>query len=50
LVILLGAVGAHALAHLLGRRAAVSLVGAAVMLLAGCAPMTAGSVTVNAYT
>jgi hypothetical protein len=41
LVILLGAVGAYALAHLLGRRAAVSLVGAAAVLLASCAATTA---------
>ncbi|MDP9320941.1 MAG: hypothetical protein M3P16_07580 [Chloroflexota bacterium] len=40
-VILLGAVGAYALAHLLGRRAAVSLVVTAAMLLASCAATTA---------
>ena len=40
LVILLGAVGAYALAHLLGRRAALSLVGTA-MLLASCGATTA---------
>jgi len=38
LIILLGAVGAYALAHLLGRRAALSVAGVAAMLLAGCTP------------